>query len=294
MNKIHLNRLETLVVLSTGTRIKRLNKAPMKILYSKILELFALLFGKPIRIKAKTFWGEDMLVVIPEVVSLNIFRYGFYEEGLTRILLEHLKRDMTFFDIGAHFGYFSLLASYLVGDRGQVHVFEPTRSTFDILRINVSNKTNVFINNDAVFSREEIVSINDYGDKYSAFNSIYTGNLSPHIIEKIQTKRYRVQALSVDEYVRRRGLAPDFIKIDAESAEYDILQGMEMTIEEYRPRISLEVGDTNGKDGTSSRKLINYLIKKGYKPYEYREGRIELHLLRPVSYQYDNILFLQE
>ena len=294
MNKIHLNRLETLVALSTGTRIKRLNKAPMKILYSKILELFALLFGKPIRIKAKTFWGEDMLVVIPEVVSLNIFRYGFYEEGLTRILLEHMKRDMTFFDIGAHFGYFSLLASYLVGDRGQVHAFEPTWSTFDILRINVSTKTNVFINNNAVFSGEEIVSINDYGDKYSAFNSIYTGNLSPHIIEKIQTKRYRVQALSVDEYVSRRRLAPDFIKIDAESAEYDILQGMEMTIEEYRPRISLEVGDMNGKDGTSSRKLIKYLRKKGYKPYEYREGRIELHLLRPVSYQYDNILFLQE
>jgi FkbM family methyltransferase len=294
MSKIDLNKIEKSVVLSRGTRIQRLSKAPRKILYSKILELFALLFGKPIRVKARTFWGEDMLVVIPEVVSLNIYRYGFFEEGLTRMLFEHLKPGMTFFDIGAHFGYFSLLASYLVGDKGQVHVFEPTPSTFDILRTNVSNKNNVFLNNNAVFSRGEIVSINDYGVKYSAFNSIYNGNLSLDIIEKIGAKRYQVEAFSVDEYVGGRGVAPDFVKIDAESAEYEILQGMEMTIDEYRPKISLEVGDMNVRDATSSKKLINFLINKGYKPYEYKEGKTELHLLKTVPYQYDNILFLQE
>jgi hypothetical protein len=69
---------------------------------------------------------------------------------------------------------------------------------------------------------------------------------------------------------------------------------MEMTIDEYRPKISLEVGDMNVKDKTSSKKLINFLINRGYKPYEYKEGKIELHLLKPVPYQYDNILFLQE
>jgi len=286
--------MERSVALSRGTRIQKLSKAPRKILYSKILELFALLFGQSIRVKARTFWGEDMLVVIPEVVSLNLYRYGFFEEGLTRMLLEHLKPGVTFFDIGAHFGYFSLLASYLVGDKGHVHVFEPTPSTFEVLRTNASNKNNVFLNNNAVFSRREIVSINDYGVKYSAFNSIYNGNLSLDIIEKIGAKRYQVEAFSVDEYVGSTGVVPDFVKIDAESAEYDILQGMEMTIDEYRPKISLEVGDMNVRHATSSKKLINFLLNKKYKPYEYKEGKIELHLLKTVPYQYDNILFLQE
>jgi FkbM family methyltransferase len=263
-------------------------------LFSKILERLSLLFGIPIRVEAKTFWGENMIVIIPELVSLNIFRYGFYEEGLTRMLLEHLKQNMTFFDIGAHFGYFSLLASYLVGDSGQVHVFEPTPSSFDILRINVLNKTNIFLNKNAVFSQRQTVSLNDYGDRYSAFNSIYTGNLPPHILARMHTKRYQVTALSVDEYVRQRGVIPDFVKVDAENAEYDILKGMEMTIEEYHPMISIEVGDINVKDGASSKKLINYLVERGYKSYQYRKGRIELHLIRPESYQYDNILFLRE
>lgn len=55
------------------------------------------------------------MVVIAELVSLFIYRYGFFEEGLTNIFLHYLKPGMTFFDIGAHFGYFTLLGSALVG-----------------------------------------------------------------------------------------------------------------------------------------------------------------------------------
>jgi predicted methyltransferase len=119
-----------------------------------------------------------MFVIILEFVSLHIYRYGFFEEGLTRMIMKYLKHGMTFFDIGTHFGYYTLLASFLVSEEGQVHSFEPTPSTFEILKANVSNKNNVILNNKAVFSERRNIAMNDYGIKYSAFNSLYN-RLSP-------------------------------------------------------------------------------------------------------------------
>ena len=59
-------------------------------------------------------------------LAREFFPYGFFGEGLTRMLLSHLKPEMTFIDVGAQLGYFTLLASWLVGESGHVHSFEPT------------------------------------------------------------------------------------------------------------------------------------------------------------------------
>lgn len=262
-------------------------------LYSKILEFIVLWLKNPIRIKTKTFWNEEMTILIPEVVSLSLCKYGFFEEGLTRMVLEYLKPSMIFFDIGAHFGYFTLLSSILVGNEGQIHSFEPTPSTFDILKVNVSNKHNIFLNNLAVFSERKIVLINDYGTKYSAFNSIYNSRLSQDIHQS-EIKKYEVESISIDDYVEHNGVIPNFIKIDVESSEYEVLLGMEKTIAKFHPVISIEVGDMGVKDIPTSKNLINFLVNKGYQPYEFKDGKILQHALKKNQYPYDNILFLPE
>lgn len=245
-----------------------------------------------IKLKTKTFWGEEMIVVIPEVVSLQLYRYGFFEEGLTRMVLEYLKPGMTFFDIGAHIGYYTLLASYIVGERGQVHSFEPTPSTFKILKLNCSKKPNVILNNFAVASRKTTLIINDYGIRYSAYNSLYNPRLPENIISKLNPKKYEIQAISIDEYVEENRIKPDFIKIDAESAEYEILLGMKQTIEKFHPIITIEVGDFGIQGVPTSKELIEFLLKMGYIPYEYRGGEIIPHQIREEPYEYSNILFL--
>ncbi len=284
--------MEVAVFNSKGTCIQKLKKAPIKLLYSKILELITVGAKKPIKIKAKTFWDRDMFVIIPEPVSLNIYRYGFFEEDLTRMILEYLKPGMVFLDIGSHYGYFTLLSSFIVGDRGQVHSFEPIPSTFNILKANVSNKDNVFRNNNAVFSKSQIISINDYGLKYSAYNSIYNARLSQKILKEVKLNRYEVEAFSVDEYVQEKDVIPNFIKIDAESSEYEILRGMKKTMDNFHPIISIEVGDVDVKGVPTSRDLIDVLVKKDYQPYEFNNGKILRHVHKYGPYQYNNILFL--
>lgn len=291
-NNINLIKLlEKSIFFSKGTRIEKVKKSPIKLPYSKILELFAQWSDIPLIVKAKIFWNENMRVVIPEFVSLCIYRYGFFEEGLTRMILKYLKPGMTFFDIGAHFGYFTLFGSFLVGNEGQVHSFEPTLSSFNVLKTNVLNKDNVILNNCAVFSKRKTILINDYGIKYSAFNSIYGARLPQYITSKIKLQKYEIKTISIDEYVESKGVRPDFIKIDAESSEYEILLGMEETITKFQPMISIEVGDIGVNDVPRSNDLIDFLINRGYQPYEFRADKIYKHEIKN-AFNYTNILFV--
>src|SRR5205823_1875398 len=129
----------------------KLLNSPGRLLATRLAALRARWLGQGTRKTARTFWGREMSVVLPDQVSVSLYRYGFVEEGLIRLVLEYVKPGMTFFDIGAHFGFFSLLASSLVGDAGQVHSFEPTPNTFAVLEENVAACGNVRVNNMAVY-----------------------------------------------------------------------------------------------------------------------------------------------
>jgi FkbM family methyltransferase len=289
-----LDLFEQSIRLSQGTLIKRLMKNPTKTLATIVLTPFAggcSRFQLGIKLRGKTFWGDEMTLIFPEMVSASILRHGYFEEGLTRMVLEYLKPKMTFCDIGAQIGYFTVLGSYIVGEGGQVHSFEPIPSTFSILRSNVAGRTNVTINNCAVFSKETFVSFNDYGSVYSGFNSLYAARLTPKTLSRLTPHKIEVQTMAFDRYVRNRRIRPDFIKIDVESAEYDVLCGMEKTLANIRPIVSLEVGDMGIEGVKPSHETIKYLLERGYEAYEYNGTSIVKHKLRD-QYDYDNLLFL--
>src|SRR5882762_4798355 len=56
---------------------------------------------------------------------------GAYERELVRLMKRTLKSGMTVLDVGANIGYFSALASGLVGNSGQVYAFEPMPQNLD-------------------------------------------------------------------------------------------------------------------------------------------------------------------
>ena len=59
-----------------------------------------------------------MRVHLPDLVGVKLYQYGFFEEGLTRAVIEHLHPGDVFIDIGAHVGYYTMLASQI----GRAHV----------------------------------------------------------------------------------------------------------------------------------------------------------------------------
>ena len=99
--------------------------------------------------------------------------------------------------------------------------------------------------------------------------------------------------ISIDDYVARNNLSPRFVKIDAESAEFDILKGMEQTLNSCRPTVSVEVGDMDIVGVIPCRDLVQYLVNKGYRAYDFDGDAIVERQLRE-RYEYDNILFLPQ
>jgi len=274
-----------------GNGFKRVLRQPVRLLWSKLIEKLCLKTHKTRDFKARLFWGEDMNVVFPEIVSCFLYRYGFFEPDLTKIILKHLNHGDTFFDVGTHFGYYSMLASKIVGNEGHVHGFEPTIGTYEIVQSNVGRKNNVTVNNVAAWSEEKTLKFTDYGVQWSAFNSLYSAKLEKSIVTKMSPKGYDVKAISLDKYVEESGARPDFIKIDAENAEYDILMGMTSTLKNIRPIVSLEVGDVNEGDYKNSSECVQFLLDHKYQVLELLDGELCEHRIRS-SYSHTNLLFI--
>jgi len=186
-----------------------------------------------------------MVGVVSEPISTQIERYGFYEPGLSRFLIEHLSVG-AFIDVGAHFGYFSLLAASLLGDRGQVHSFEPVPSTSQVLEMNCSGVSNIALNGLAVSNAVGRVSITDLGIAFSAYNTLGT----PRTDRPVDSPRLTVASTTLDDYVLDQRLNPAMIKIDAENWDLAIVQGAVETLRAHRPIVVLEAWDESIAEGT--------------------------------------------
>jgi FkbM family methyltransferase len=278
-----------------GGRLCRWVHHPLKAFghHQRYAEIIRIAKKKQIVRKVATlFWGDKMVVTPPEPVSKELYRFGFTQGDQTVALLNYLQPGMTFIDVGSHYGFFTKLASYLVGDTGCVYAFEPMQEGFRVLSENVRNLSNVFIYQKALFSSHKTLSLRDYGPEWSSFGSI-TVPRHPSL-RGMGCQERTVDAISIDELVNEHQLHPDFIKIDAESAEMDILNGMTATFQNIRPILTVEVGDEkDGENSGYSRDLIDFIVSRHYEAFSYNNDKQAFLPHTPrEQYTYSNMLFL--
>ncbi len=124
------------------------------------------------------------------------------------------------FDIGAHFGLYTLLLSELVGDTGMVIAFEPNPELSPSLRRTVSNLRNTELLEVALSNEEG--SLDLYVPEDASMASL--SNWTKGIAGKVHTVSCKVQRL--DDLVDRGELQlPNFIKCDVEGAELTVFGG---------------------------------------------------------------------
>jgi FkbM family methyltransferase len=160
--------------------------------------------------------------------SVNIhpftIAYGIddWEPYTTELFKKVLKPGSTVLDIGAHHGYFSLLAARCVGPEGKVYAFEPASANFRILQKNM--ELNSFLN---------VIAVNRaVGDKNTSMAFYYrqetgvTGSLFS--FQRPDESTITVECVTIDEYLA--GNSVDVIKMDIEGAEPLALEGMKETV----------------------------------------------------------------
>ncbi|MFB0522639.1 MAG: FkbM family methyltransferase [Candidatus Bathyarchaeia archaeon] len=147
------------------------------------------------------------------------------------------KPGDTFLDVGAHIGKYSLKVAEMVQDHGMVIAIEPMPRNYSALVSGITSNgfRNVVALNIAAWSRNCMLSL-FFGNSSGTHSAKGTFG-SPHV---------EVYAKKMDDIIRRLNIdCVDWIKIDVEGAEFEVLSGLEDTIRNHKPRIIIEVRKEN-------------------------------------------------
>ena len=163
--------------------------------------------------------------------------------------LRPLQEGDVVVDAGAHIGVFTVRASLKVGKTGKVYAFEPERENFKYLSLNTKGLENVEIFEKALWSSKGSKTL--YHSK---------GNTGGHSLFSYNGREaaYEVKTVRLDDVVTGK---VDFLKMDVERSELEVLRGAEKILEKYRPYIAAELHE--GPRLVNA--VISFLSKYGYK-----------------------------
>lgn len=220
--------------------------------------------SEPVARQVPLFFGATMTVMLPEVISEQLHGYGLFDDVVTWMALCAVEPGDAVFDVGAHFGYFSLLFAALAGAQGRVVSFEPTPSTHAVLERNVTSVPGAEAINAAAGATAGSMEIRDYGLKFSAWNTLAPDDrlgLAGDAPTAQAPAHVWVEVTTLDSVAAARGLMPGFIKIDAETFETEVLDGASQVLQSVRPTLLLEAGSQRAAD------LARRLHAQGYRAF---------------------------
>ena len=256
--------------LAQGSRWQRLLNAPGKYLFAMgFRELFYARSHRARPAQVTTFFGLPMQVMLPAGTDLYLLgaKSDDSEVRLARLLMRHLKPGDTFIDVGGHFGYFTLLASRLVGPAGRVVAFEASRNTYAVLVENVRQQPNVTAHHLALSDQHETISFFEFPVLYNEFNSMDVDQFrNEKWFAKFPPQRIDVLATRLDDMVERDNLQPAIIKIDVEGAELKVIRGAAGILRHQRPLVVMEYL-APARHNTAHRQAAALLNELGYASY---------------------------
>lgn len=177
------------------------------------------------------------------------FWLGYWELDIQRWFAANLRGGDVVWDIGAHAGLFTLIASDRVDTKGHVYAFEPFPDNVRKLRkhIQLNHVTNCTV-------VEAAVCDSSGSKRFDPTVHNSAGHLS-------DSGGISVRTLSLDDFLfSQTGVRPpSVIKIDAEGAEVEVLAGARETMARFSPKILLS---THGED--VDRRSIEFLQHAGY------------------------------
>jgi FkbM family methyltransferase len=204
----------------------------------------------------------------------SIFWNGFHHASELIFLNKYLKSDMTFIDIGANQGEFTLFAADKLRN-GHVLAFEPTPFQLGLLEQNVQlNKFNhVSIQKFGLFDK------NCEMDVYTSDATEMDGSVNEGLSSLFQAGgrnivEARIELKVFDELFFNQLTQVDVVKIDIEGAELFALKGMQKTIAKFKPLILMEVNETAMTEaGYTKDDLLSFLKPFNYKIFQIFRGK---------------------
>ncbi|MGB8225672.1 MAG: FkbM family methyltransferase [Sedimentisphaerales bacterium] len=210
-----------------------------------------------------------------------------YENFSTRIVKNFVKKCDLFVDVGANYGYYSLLAADANKDIKIIAV-EPIEENFKVL-----NKNLIYNNIGTERAKCINAAVSSIQGKIKFYKSEASDNSSvlPHPNSKT-LEQLEVSSVSLDDVLKEEQYKSLFIKTDTEGSELEVLKGLSATFEKCNDiTILLEMNPKLFKlAGTSCKEVLEFLSSKGFKVFGIDDQDSKYY---PLDLQ-DNLLRMQE
>ena len=273
-----IQEIQDLQRLAAGGKMQRFLHAPWPYLRAQIT--YRLLFPVLKRgfwATASTFFGTQLRLLLPAGTDLYIFggKTHASELRLSLFWIKNLPQGATVLDIGAHFGFYSQLASQLVGQEGQVISLEASKEVFAVLEQNTQMPNNQRIHA-AAGSENGSITFYEFPIFYSEYNTLHPEQYQADSwFRRMAPQAQETRQIAVASWLEEQRLKPSWIKIDVEGAEWEVLQGLGPYLQKQDITLSLEYLVDSSQAG-AYQKAHDQLIQWGYTCYWINEeGELE-------------------
>jgi FkbM family methyltransferase len=230
------------------TFLKKLYKA---VPFKKQLFSFIKIFGKPPqRIYRHLYFKGNFKIKITDEASIKIRHYGYeleneifwsglgrgWEKESMKIWISLCRESRVIFDIGANTGIYALVAS-AVNREAKVFAFEPVKRVFDKLVANNNlNDFNIHCFEAAVSNYSGEAVIYDQPAEH-----VYTVTVNKNILPG-EVFPVKIKTITLKDIISMEALSEiDLIKIDVETHEAEVLEGLGECLKKFQPSMLIEI-----------------------------------------------------
>jgi FkbM family methyltransferase len=212
-------------------------------------------------------WGQKIFFTVPnprDSIQKKHFRGSFYELEELEIIRTYLPPDAVYMDIGANVGNHSLFALKFLRAKQSI-LFEPNPDVVPILLSNM-------MLNDLIDKCDTSFLGMGLSDKAADGLEMFIGKPTNLGGGRMVTPAEggTLKVIRGDDALAGRKV--DFIKMDVEGMEMQVLEGLSETIAQYRPTMFIEVDRVNAQAFTDWTERFGYRAKASYKRYRSNEN----------------------
>lgn len=256
--------------------LRYLNVFPINRGKNFIARLLTRIFGS---FFVNTKEGITLEIFLTSQMDTSYFSTDFKNNNLILAEINNLEEGQNFLDIGANIGYYSLLASKIIGNAGRVYSFEPSNREFRRLlkNIELNNCTNIIPLNIALSDLNSEIDFS-VAKGHTGLNSIIIADKS--VVKTSQI----IRAMRLDSFFNSENRKLHLVKIDVEGAELLVLKGMKDILKAHTiQKFVIEI----------TPRFFNAFDYKKEDVYNFLSGYGYTSLLNNDAEQYDELFILE-
>lgn len=233
-------------------------------------------------IKEVSYHGKKFKIIIDPkngYLDEQVFAKKLYEPHIVKEFVNNISPGDVCLDVGANIGHHALIMAQAVGEKGIVHAFEPIpfirNQMIESIKLNDINTINII--SEALSDKNGEMSLYINNDNVGSSSLVNKGNGAT----------IPVTLKTLDSYNFNH---VDFIKIDVEGFEFNVLKGGERTIAQLHPKILFEYSPVYYQKYSlsDSTEILTFLKKYNYKLIDLEDNKKEINDIDDFVHEFDH------